>query len=99
MKTSIFTLGMIMTTGAFAQAPEAEAPHTPTTAQEWFNGKDVNQDGFLVPEEVTETNTAASFEQFDANQDGMLSFEEYRIGRESRGEDDPTGSGMGGMGS
>ena len=99
MKITIFTLGMIMATGVLAQtseAPEASPAHTPSTAQEWFDGKDVNEDGFLVLEEVPGTRTETNFEMFDTNQDGMLSFEEYQIGRAAT--EDANGGGMGGMG-
>lgn len=82
-----------MASAAFAQAP---TPPAPTTAQEWFDGKDVNEDGFLVLEEVPGTRTEGNFEMFDTDKDGKLSFEEYRIGREAtEGAAGGMGGGMG----
>jgi hypothetical protein len=75
MKITIFTLGLLMTAAAFAQAPDT------STAEGWFQSKDANEDGFLVLTEVTGTRTDTNFASYDTNSDGKLSFDEYLAGR------------------
>lgn len=75
MKNTIFTLAILMTATAFAQAQDT------STAEGWFQSKDANADGFLVQTEVTGTRTDKNFASYDTNSDGKLSMAEYKVGR------------------
>lgn len=93
MKITIFILSLVMAASVTAQD---STPPAPSTAEGWFKQKDVDQDGFLVQTEVTGTRTDTNFASYDTNQDGMLSFEEYEIGRNAT--EGPGGMGGGSMG-
>lgn len=68
-------------TGAAAAVPAASGRWTPAQVQQSFVRADANADGQLTRAEAQQlTILPRSFEDLDANKDGILSLDEYQSG-------------------
>jgi Ca2+-binding EF-hand superfamily protein len=88
MKHSLLLLGLTLAVSAYAQSPDNSQRRGPMqgggqTAEESFNRRDINHDGFLSKTEIAGSRIESSFDKSDTNHDGKLSLAEYKAARDA----------------
>jgi hypothetical protein len=95
MKVIATTLGLLVASSVFAQAPAGGPPPNGQTPEQAFAQRDTNKDNFLVKAELEGTRMVDRFDAADTDKDGKLSLTEYVAARAAGGQGMGMGAGMG----